>query len=862
MANYANVTDLTRAYPVYPIDPELNFAPWESFRDRSTAAYRAENQRIDAIIYRITDRAHTDALIENVKRGVGFRLISETQQYRDESRLWHAWNVDRLYKAGVDNPIGGQPGIEIRHRFHRGLMHEKLSIMVGSGVSVFGSSNWTTPSSDYQFEHNLFTTDPVFYAWSRAHFDRKWNNTGPSPETQSFIPLPPDKPWLGAPADNATAQPLSVTLYWEPGPWAHRYDVLLGTNPATLVPVIDDQELGPYGQTAEVTGLAAGTRYYWQIVSRTMADVEVRSDVFSFVTTGTTPSNVLPTVSLTSPASGASFTAPATVTLSANAADADGTIARVEFLAGSTVVGSTTTAPYAFTWTNVPAGEYSIAARAVDNLGAVTTSSAVTISVSAAPSAGLPAPWHSQDVGGVALAGSANFTDGTWSVTASGADIWGTADQFHFVHQLLTGDGSVVARVSAVQHVDAWTKAGVMIRTSLDAAAAHGFMIVTPNGSTKGLAFQRRTATGGASTHTAGGDGGPPTWVKLTRVGDTLFAYRSPDGSNWALVGSDTIAMGATVYAGLAVTSHNNGALATATFDNVSVTPVVVDPPANVTPSVTVTSPASGATFGAPASVTITASASDSDGTVGRVDFYSGATLLGTDTSSPFSVTWSNVPAGTYALTARVTDNLGAEGTSASVTIHVSSPEPPAGLPTGWASQDIGAVGAAGSTTFANGAFTVRGSGADIWGAADAFHFAYRTMTGDGTIVARVQSLEYVDRWTKAGVMIRASLAAGSRHAMMVASPGKGFAFQRRVGDNTESVHTAGPLAAAPGWVKLQRTGNIIEASVSFDGATWESVGFETIALPQTVYVGLPLTSHYDGLVATGIIDSVNVTNP
>jgi hypothetical protein len=49
---------------------------------------------------------------------------------------------------------------------------------------------------------------------------------------------------------------------------------------------------------------------------------------------------------------------------------------------------------------------------------------------------------------------------------------------------------------------------------------------------------------------------------------------------------------------------------------------------------------------------------------------------------------------------------------------------------------------------------------------------------------------------------------------------------------------------------------------VSFDGATWESVGFETIALPQTVYVGLPLTSHYDGLVATGIIDSVNVTNP
>ena len=158
-------------------------------------------------------------------------------------------------------------------------------------------------------------------------------------------------------------------------------------------------------------------------------------------------------------------------------------------------------------------------------------------------------------------------------------------------------------------------------------------------------------------------------------------------------------------------------------------------------------------------------------------------------------------------------------------------------------------MGAPGSTAYDNGVFTVRGSGADIWGAADAFHFAYRTMTGDGAIVARVQSLEYVDRWTKGGVMIRASLTPGSRHAMMIGSPGKGFAFQRRVSDNIESVHTAGPLTVPPAWVKLQRTGNTIEASVSFDGVSWH-------------VVGLPLTSHYDGLVATGILDSVSVTTP
>ena len=110
--------------------------------------------------------------------------------------------------------------------------------------------------------------------------------------------------------------------------------------------------------------------------------------------------------------------------------------------------------------------------------------------------------------------------------------------------------------------------------------------------------------------------------------------------------------------------------------------------------------------------------------------------------------------------------------------------------------------------------------------------------------------------------MIRASLTPGSRHAMMIGSPGKGFAFQRRVSDNIESVHTAGPLTVPPAWVKLQRTGNTIEASVSFDGVSWQVVGTETIALPATVYVGLPLTSHYDGLVATGILDSVSVTTP
>jgi regulation of enolase protein 1 (concanavalin A-like superfamily) len=160
---------------------------------------------------------------------------------------------------------------------------------------------------------------------------------------------------------------------------------------------------------------------------------------------------------------------------------------------------------------------------------------------------------------------------GTWTVTGAGADVWDTSDQFHYVYQPLTGNGTITARVATEQNVNDWTKAGVMIRETTAAGARHGFMLVTPSG-VKGLAFQRRVTTGGLSTNTAGGGGTPPAWVRVTRAGSTIAAYRSVDGLTWTLVGSDTIPMGTTVLAGLAVSSHDATQLATATFDNVSVT--------------------------------------------------------------------------------------------------------------------------------------------------------------------------------------------------------------------------------------------------------------------------------------------------
>ncbi len=131
--------------------------------------------------------------------------------------------------------------------------------------------------------------------------------------------------------------------------------------------------------------------------------------------------------------------------------------------------------------------------------------------------------------------------------------------------------------------------------------------------------------------------------------------------------------------------SNNNSVVGTATLDSVT----VVSGPPNALPSVAITSPSDGASFTDPASISIDASASDSDGSVSRVDFFDGTTLLGSDTSTPYSYTWNSPPAGTHSLTAVATDNIGATATSSPVTISVSY-TPTTQLPLPWTEQDVG----------------------------------------------------------------------------------------------------------------------------------------------------------------------------
>jgi regulation of enolase protein 1 (concanavalin A-like superfamily) len=376
-----------------------------------------------------------------------------------------------------------------------------------------------------------------------------------------------------------------------------------------------------------------------------------------------------------------------------------------------------------------------------------------TANQSAPPS---PTGWSNLDIGNVGVAGAASAdSSGTvLNVTGAGADVWGTADALQFAYQTLNGDGSIVARVASVQNINAWTKAGVMIRETTDPGSSQAFMLLSYS---KGTAFQRRQTTGGGSVSTTGTTTlAAPYWVRLDRAGDTVTAYQSPDGVMWSVVGTDTIPMATSVLVGLGVSSHTTTATATAVFDNVSIV---------------------------------------------------------------------------------------------------------SGARNAWGHQDVGSVGKIGDATYdaSTQTYSVKGAGADIWGAADAFHFVWRRMSGDGVVVARVASVPNVNAWTKAGVMIRETLDANAANALMLVSYSKGLSFQRRVAAGGVSTATAGATAGAPYWVKLERIGDTFNAYSSSDGAAWTLVGSDTIAMSANVYVGLAVSSHTTTATATATFDHVSV---
>ena len=180
----------------------------------------------------------------------------------------------------------------------------------------------------------------------------------------------------------------------------------------------------------------------------------------------------------------------------------------------------------------------------------------------------LPAPWQGGDIGKVGVPGSAQFAAGVFTITASGDDIYGQADAFHFVYRPLHGDGQIVARVVSYQRQDMWTKVGVMVRETTDPGSKFADVLVTPD---KGAEAQWRENTNGDTQTTDQVPSPTPFWVKLVRVGDTLTSSVSPDGKVWQPRGQATVKIAPDALIGLCVTSHKNDATTEAKIDSVTV---------------------------------------------------------------------------------------------------------------------------------------------------------------------------------------------------------------------------------------------------------------------------------------------------
>jgi hypothetical protein len=169
------------------------------------------------------------------------------------------------------------------------------------------------------------------------------------------------------------------------------------------------------------------------------------------------------------------------------------------------------------------------------------------------------------------------------------------------------------------------------------------------------------------------------------------------------------------------------------------------------------------------------------------------------------------------------------------------------------------------------GTYTMTGSGADIWdltglgtGYHDEFHFAYKTLTGAGSIVAKVNSVQNTNGWAKAGVMIRETLDPGSKHAFAAVTPANGVASQGRPDTGAASFNTNQGGISAPYWVKLERTiSGLFTVSHSANGSTWQPVTGATaqnISMGSNVYIGLAVTSHDAALTCQAVFSNVTTT--
>lgn len=834
----------------------------------------AETTRIDMSAWYLTDSTVYAALLNRYKAGVQVRLIGDRGSI---------FEID-LNTKNTFYYLASQ-GVPIRLRYnptwYPEIDHWKATIFAGQNLVAFGSANYTpfelTPFSptNYKDEVTLFTTDPVLVGAFKTKFDRYWNDTAPEPDSlipsapyfknwddacmseaacsdyrtqypnpvpmvidtarlEPDNPLPPEMVWGQGPAfnnrlvteinnestaidfviyrltvDNITnallarkAAGVPVRLIIEPDEynnrkwpefwltrayvdslWAAGIPIKMRAHQGlTHMKVLITSTIATIASSNYAAAWQRDHDYFMPATAKPAIYTAVRNrfqtmwtDTVGFADFRPQPPDAPLPAAPVSGSSGVVTTTALTWNRAAFATNYDvylGTSSAAMSLVANVPAQLVNEPPqtYSYAPSNLAAGVtyyWKVVARTnatPRDPGMIASSSPQSFTTATGTGSGgsLPTPWQTADVGAVGTAGSTSYSSGAFTVRGAGADIWGAADAFRYVYQSVTGDTEIVARVASVQNTNPYAKAGLMLRESVAAGAAHVILDVRPDGS---IEFMKRASTGGATTYLSGATQVPPTWLKLTRSGNTVTGAVSSNGTAWATVGSTTTALGTSATVGLVVNSHNTAALNTSVFDAVSVNGSVAPPP-----------------------------------------------------------------------------------------------PPPPSLPSPWTNGDVGATGLAGSASSTNGAFTVSGAGADIWGSTDAFQYVSQTTNGDVQIVARVTAIQNTQQWAKAGVMLRQALTASSPHVLLDVTPGGTIEFMTRASSGASTTLVAYGSQPAPVWLKLSRSGSSVTAFVSSNGSTWTTMGSVTTSIPASAYIGMAVTSHDTNVLNSSTFDNVAVT--
>lgn len=379
----------------------------------------------------------------------------------------------------------------------------------------------------------------------------------------------------------------------------------------------------------------------------------------------------LPTVSITAPASGASFSSGSNVKISTSAASSQGKVTKVEFYNGSALLGKSTAKPFGFTWTKAPVGNHTLSAKVYDSNNNTGVSAPVSIIVSGLPAVSLTAvadKTSGSSTANINLMAIATEINGTITKVAfyKGATLLGTASS-------PTGGGSSTIYVFTWKNVvkGSYSLKAKVYDANNKTAASKVVAITVSASETVSLTttVNNPTVSSSASVNLSTTVSGKMTKVAFyngTILLGTETAPTSKGGNTYAFTWSNV--------------SPGNYDLTAKAYDKSN--DVISSPAVSVTviqPAPTVSLAANSGTYTAPATITLTATASEVGGTINVVEFYNGSTLLGVSGNSgtyllPYTYSWNNVPAGNYILTAKAYDNNGNETTSSAISISVVAP--------------------------------------------------------------------------------------------------------------------------------------------------------------------------------------------